>query len=68
MLAEGVGTPATIDRRPVGTAAASAWGPFELIDLIGPDVNLAVARSVYEGMATSPRDGGLARSRSGPGG
>jgi 2-(1,2-epoxy-1,2-dihydrophenyl)acetyl-CoA isomerase len=41
------------------TAAAFAWGPFELMDLIGHDVNYAVTRSVWEAMytirATRPR-------------
>jgi hypothetical protein len=30
-------------------------GPFALMDLIGHDVNFAVTRSVYEGMAQDPR-------------
>ena len=46
MLAEGVADAPTIDRA-CASAAASGWGPFELIDLIGLDVNLSVARSFY---------------------
>jgi len=30
-------------------------GPFELMDLIGIDVNLAVSRSVYEAFFSDPR-------------
>jgi 3-hydroxybutyryl-CoA dehydrogenase len=47
MLAEGVGDAATIDRV-VRRGGGFRMGPFELIDLIGLDVNLSVARSFYE--------------------
>jgi 3-hydroxybutyryl-CoA dehydrogenase len=46
MLAEGVADAATIDRA-VRLGGGFRMGPFELIDLIGLDVNLSVARSFY---------------------
>ncbi len=46
MLAEGVADAATIDRV-CRLAGGFRMGPFELIDLIGLDVNLSVARSFY---------------------
>jgi 3-hydroxybutyryl-CoA dehydrogenase len=46
MLAEGVADAATIDRV-VRLGGGFRMGPFELIDLIGLDVNLSVARSFY---------------------
>jgi 3-hydroxybutyryl-CoA dehydrogenase len=46
MLAEGVADAATIDRV-VRIGGGFRMGPFELIDLIGLDVNLSVARSFY---------------------
>jgi len=46
MLAEGVADAATIDRT-VRLGGGFRMGPFELIDLIGLDVNLSVARSFY---------------------
>ena len=36
-------------------AAGFRMGPFELVDTIGTDVNLAVSRSVYEAFAHDPR-------------
>ena len=36
-------------------ASASGWGPFELIDAIGADVNLAVSESVFEAFFCDPR-------------
>jgi 3-hydroxybutyryl-CoA dehydrogenase len=47
MLAEGVTDAETIDRI-VRLGGGFPMGPFELIDLIGLDVNLNVARSFYE--------------------
>jgi 3-hydroxybutyryl-CoA dehydrogenase len=47
MLAEGVADAATIDRV-VRLGGGFRMGPFELIDLIGLDVNLSVARSFYD--------------------
>jgi 3-hydroxybutyryl-CoA dehydrogenase len=46
MLAEGVADAQTIDRV-VRLGGGFRMGPFELIDLIGLDVNLSVARSFY---------------------
>jgi 3-hydroxybutyryl-CoA dehydrogenase len=46
MLAGGVADAETIDRV-CRTAGGFRMGPFELIDLIGLDVNLSVARSFY---------------------
>jgi len=46
MLAEGVADAATIDRV-CRIGGGFRMGPFELIDLIGLDVNLSVARSFY---------------------
>jgi 3-hydroxybutyryl-CoA dehydrogenase len=46
MLAEGVADAPTIDRA-VRLGGGFRMGPFELLDLIGLDVNLSVARSLY---------------------
>jgi 3-hydroxybutyryl-CoA dehydrogenase len=46
MLADGVADAATIDRV-CRIGGGFRMGPFELIDLIGLDVNLSVARSFY---------------------
>jgi 3-hydroxybutyryl-CoA dehydrogenase len=46
MLAEGVADAPTIDRI-VRVGGGFRMGPFELIDLIGLDINLSVARSFY---------------------
>jgi 3-hydroxybutyryl-CoA dehydrogenase len=46
MLAANVAAPATIDRV-CRLGGGFRMGPFELIDLIGLDVNLSVARSFY---------------------
>ncbi len=43
----------TIDR--VVKAAGFKMGPFELLDLIGLDVNLAVTKSIYETYSHEPR-------------
>jgi 3-hydroxybutyryl-CoA dehydrogenase len=47
LLAERVATPQTIDAL-LRQSGGFALGPFELMDLIGHDVNLAVTRSVFE--------------------
>jgi len=54
MLEEGIADVATIDwaMREVG---GFRMGPFELMDLIGNDVNFAVTTSVYEGFFHDPR-------------
>ena len=51
---EGIADPATIDwaMRELG---GFRMGPFELMDLIGLDVNFAVTRSVYEATFHEPR-------------
>ena len=36
-------------------AAGFKMGPFELMDLIGVDINLAVTKSVYEGFHQDPK-------------
>jgi 3-hydroxybutyryl-CoA dehydrogenase len=46
MLADGVGDVATIDRI-VRLGGGFRMGPFELLDLIGLDVNLEIARSFF---------------------
>jgi 3-hydroxybutyryl-CoA dehydrogenase len=46
MLADGVGDVATIDRV-VRLGGGFRMGPFELLDLIGLDVNLEIARSFF---------------------
>ncbi|WP_238335687.1 3-hydroxyacyl-CoA dehydrogenase NAD-binding domain-containing protein [Serinicoccus kebangsaanensis] len=53
MLAEGLADPATIDGALRG--AGFRMGPFELTDLIGQDVNLAVGESVWRQTGEDPR-------------
>ncbi len=53
LLGEQVGDPETIDR--LARDAGFPMGPFELMDLIGIDVNYAAARSVFEGFFGDPR-------------
>jgi len=53
LLGDGVADAATIDR--LARDAGFPMGPFELMDLIGIDVNLAAAESVYEGFFQEPR-------------
>ena len=53
LLGEGVADVATIDRLVRG--AGFRLGPFELLDLIGLDVNLAVTQSVYDATFGEPR-------------
>ncbi|MRR49323.1 MAG: 3-hydroxyacyl-CoA dehydrogenase PaaC [Rhodocyclaceae bacterium] len=47
LLQEGAAAPATIDAL-LREAGGFRMGPFELMDLIGHDVNFAVTRSVFE--------------------
>jgi len=54
MLGEGVAPPDEIDRI-VRLGAGLRMGPFELMDLIGMDVNFAVARSFWEQSFGEPR-------------
>jgi 3-hydroxybutyryl-CoA dehydrogenase len=51
---EGIADPATIDwaMRDIG---GFRMGPFELMDLIGHDVNFAVTRSIFESFFYDPR-------------
>jgi 3-hydroxybutyryl-CoA dehydrogenase len=53
LLGEGVADIATIDR--LARDGGFPMGPFELMDLIGIDVNFAAAQSVYEGFFHDPR-------------
>lgn len=53
MLGEGVAGIEAIDA--AVRAAGFRMGPFELVDLIGVDVNLAVTRSVWEATFLEPR-------------
>ena len=53
-LSEGASDVATIDAVMRG-AGGFRMGPFELIDLIGLDVNLAVSRSIHAAYAGDPR-------------
>lgn len=54
LLAEGAADVATIDAL-IRDAGGFPMGPFELMDLVGIDVNLAVSRSVYEASGNEPR-------------
>lgn len=54
ILGEGKATHEQIDRA-MKAAGRFRMGPFELMDLIGIDVNLAVSRSVYEAFFHEPR-------------
>ncbi len=53
LLGEGAADHATIDR--LIRSLGFKMGPFELVDLIGLDVNLAVTRSIYEATFHDPR-------------
>jgi 3-hydroxybutyryl-CoA dehydrogenase len=53
LLDQQVADAETIDR--VVRAAGFKLGPFELLDLIGLDVNLAVTKSIYEAYFQEPR-------------
>ena len=54
MLAERAAEPATIDAV-MREAGAFRMGAFELMDMIGHDVNFAVTRSVWEAYFHDPR-------------
>lgn len=54
MLEEGVADAATIDAL-VRSAGGFPMGPFQLMDLVGIDVNLAVSTSVWEATSLDPR-------------
>ncbi len=53
LLGEGVADVETIDR--IIRAGGFKMGPFELLDLIGLDVNFAVTQSVYHAFFEDPR-------------
>ncbi|MCA9935462.1 MAG: 3-hydroxybutyryl-CoA dehydrogenase [Ardenticatenaceae bacterium] len=53
MLGEGMADVATIDR--LIKSIGFPMGPFELIDLIGCDVNLSVTQSVYDAYFQEPK-------------
>ncbi|MFN8423452.1 MAG: 3-hydroxyacyl-CoA dehydrogenase family protein [Anaerolineae bacterium] len=53
LLGEGAADVATIDR--LARDGGFPMGPFELMDLIGIDVNFAAAQSVYDGFFQDPR-------------
>jgi len=54
ILEEGIADAATIDWA-MRDVAGFRMGPFELMDLIGNDVNYAVTRSVFEALGHDPR-------------
>lgn len=54
LLGEQVADAATLDAV-MRESGGFRMGPFELMDLIGHDVNFAVTRSVYEGLHGDPR-------------
>ena len=54
MVQDGVATPEQIDRI-CRMAGGFRMGPFELMDLVGLDVGLAVSRSFYEQSFGEPR-------------
>jgi 3-hydroxybutyryl-CoA dehydrogenase len=54
MVEEGIADPATIDLV-LRECGGFPMGPFELTDLVGQDVNLAVSRSVWEQTFGDPR-------------
>jgi 3-hydroxybutyryl-CoA dehydrogenase len=54
LLQEGAAAPATLDAL-LRQAGGFRMGPFELMDLIGHDVNYAVTRSVFDAYYGDPR-------------
>jgi 3-hydroxybutyryl-CoA dehydrogenase len=54
LYAEGAATPAVIDAVLTGAGGFRA-GPFQVMDLVGHDVNLAVSRSVWSAFGYDPR-------------
>lgn len=53
LLSEGGLTPAFVDER--ARSSGAPMGPFELMDLIGLDVNLAITESIYEALGRPER-------------
>jgi len=54
LMEKGAGSPAVLDRA-LRHAGGFKMGPFELMDLIGLEVNLAISRSVYEALGRPER-------------
>jgi len=54
LLGEGAAQPETVDAV-MRESGGFRMGPFELMDLIGHDVNYAVTRSVFESFSNDPR-------------
>lgn len=54
LLEDGVADAITIDAC-LKSSGGFPLGPFELIDLVGADINLAATKSVWEGFERSPR-------------
>lgn len=54
IVTEGIATPQQVDRV-MRLGAGFRMGPFELMDLVGIDVNFAVSQSVYRGFFEEPR-------------
>lgn len=54
ILAEGSATPEAIDKA-MKKCGGFAMGPFELMDLIGIDVNFSVTKSVYDAFFNDPK-------------
>ena len=53
MASEGIATPTQIDR--IVRTAGFSIGPFEMMDLVGNDVNFAVHQAIYEQTFGEPR-------------
>src|SRR5262249_11977389 len=53
IVGEGLASPAEVDR--IVRSAGFRMGPFELMDLVGIDVNFAVHQAVYEQSFYEPR-------------
>ncbi len=54
LLTEGAGDPATLDAA-MRQSGGFRMGPFELMDMIGHDINFAVTNSVYDAFFQDPR-------------
>jgi 3-hydroxybutyryl-CoA dehydrogenase len=54
LLTEGAGDAATIDAV-LRECGGFRMGPFELMDLVGTDINLAVTQAVFDGFFNDPR-------------
>jgi 3-hydroxybutyryl-CoA dehydrogenase len=54
IVTEGIATPRQVDRI-MKLGAGFKMGPFELMDLVGIDINFAVSQSVFRGFFEEPR-------------